>query len=80
MDVTIPVMKRLDLGHLYYKIEVLGLFLFIIVTCASSLHMPSYLFMRLHIQLQVRGQSALQVGTDPVLDVVIQSRLVHVDD
>jgi hypothetical protein len=28
MDVTIPVMKRLDLGHLYYKIEVLGLFLF----------------------------------------------------
>jgi hypothetical protein len=30
MDVTIPVMKRLDQGHLYSKLEVLGLFFFLI--------------------------------------------------
>jgi hypothetical protein len=28
---------------------------------------------RLHVQLQVGGQPALQVGADPILDVVIQS-------
>ena len=35
--------------------------------------------MRLNVQLQVRGQSGLEVRPDPVLDVVVELALVHVE-